>query len=134
MKILFIAGFGPISSDMVKSRSLYIDTLGINFKEEVGGYIHTDGLEGSKAFAVWPLEQAAESCFGTRKWPAGLPVPKAWLEFDVDDVESATEELKQKGWKMLLENREEPWGQRVSRFLDPDGVLVAVTYSPWMRD
>ncbi len=133
MKVLFIAGFGPISSDMAKSRSLYIDALGINFKEEESGYIHTDQIEGSKGFAVWPLEQAADSCFGKTQWPEDLPVPKAWLEFDVDDVSSATEELKQKGWKVLLENREEPWGQKVSRFLDPDGILVAVTNTPWMR-
>ncbi len=133
MKVLFIAGFGPISSDMQRSRSLYIDSLGIDFKEEANGYIHTDQLDGCKGFAVWPLEQAAESCFGKSQWPKDLSVPRAWLEFDVDDVAAATEELKQKGWKILLENKEEPWGQKVSRFLDPDGVLVAVTYSPWMR-
>ncbi len=134
MKILFVAGFGPVSSDMPKSRSLYVETLGIDFKQETGGYLHTDGLEGCKAFAIWPLEQAAESCFGTSRWPDDTPKPSAWLEFDVDDVEAATEELKQKGWRVLLENKLEPWGQRVSRFLDPDGTLVAVTYSPWMRE
>lgn len=119
---------------MKKSRELYVNTLGVNFKEEDGGYIHTEKMEGSKSFAVWPIEQAAESCFGKDKWPPEFPVPKAWLEFDVDDVEAATEELKQKGWKVLLENRLEPWGQKVSRFLDPDGILVAVTYSPWLRE
>ena len=134
MNILFVAGFGPVSSDMAKSRSLYIEALGINFKEEEGGYLHTEKLAGCKAFAVWPLEQAAESCFGKNQWPEDVPKPKAWLEFDVDNVESATEELKQKGWKILLENKLEPWGQKVSRFLDPDGTLVAVTYSPWMRN
>ena len=34
-------------------------------KEDTNGYLHTGGLDGVKHFALWPLAQAAESCFGT---------------------------------------------------------------------
>jgi hypothetical protein len=34
---------------------------------------------------------------------------------------------------MLVKNRKEPWGQVVSRFLSPEGLLVGVTFTPWMR-
>jgi hypothetical protein len=64
-KILFIAGFGPIVRDADASRKLYVKALEIPFKEESGGYLHTDALQGAKEFALWPLSLAAESCFGT---------------------------------------------------------------------
>ena len=42
--ILFIAGFGPIVADRAVSRALYGEVLGIPFKEESGGYLHTESL------------------------------------------------------------------------------------------
>src|SRR5207247_2480981 len=70
MKVLFIAGFGPIAADVGESRRLYAETLGIRFKVEEGEYLHTEEIEGARAFAIWPLDQAAESCFGRGAWPA----------------------------------------------------------------
>lgn len=134
MKVLFIAGFGPIASDVEESRRLYEDALGIHFKLEDGDYRHTEELKGANSFAVWPLAQAAESCFGASEWPAGVQRPQAWLEFDVDDVEAATRELEDRGYKVLVSNRTEPWGQVVSRLLSPEGLLVGLTVTPWMRD
>jgi len=64
IKVLFIAGFGPIVSEATASRKLYNQILGIGFKEENGGYLHTEALQGAKTFALWPLSQAAQSCFG----------------------------------------------------------------------
>jgi len=133
-RILFIAGFGPIVRERDASRKLYADSLHIAFKEESGGYLHTGAMQGAKEFALWPLAQAAESCFGSAAWPESLPAPHAWLEFDVDSVESATAELESRGYRMLIKNKKEPWGQMVSRFLDPDGILVGLTFTPSMRD
>jgi hypothetical protein len=134
LDILFIAGFGPIVRDTAKSRKLYGDVMRIPFKEETGEYLHTEALVGAKSFALWPLAQAAQSCFGKDSWPDNVPVPQAWLEFDVASVEKATAELESKGYKMLVKNRKEPWGQIVSRFLSPEGLLVGVTFTPMMRD
>ena len=89
---------------------------------------------GVRHFALWPLSQAAGSCFGKESWPDEIPVPQAWIEFDVDDVEQATAELESKGYRMLVSVRKEPWGQIVSRFIDPEGLLVGITYTPWMRE
>ena len=131
-KILFVAGFGPITRDDVQPRKLYQSVLGIPFKEQ-NGYLHTEELEGVKSFALWPLSQAAKSCFGVNSWPDTIPEPQAWIEFDVDDVEKATAELQSEGYRMLVANRKEPWGQTVSRFLGPDGLLIGITFTPWMR-
>ncbi len=133
MKVLFIAGFGPIAADVEESRRLYEDALGIGFKVEDGEYRHTEELKGANSFAVWPLEQAAESTFGAKEWPADVPRPQAWLEFDVEDVAEATSEMESRGYRLLVANRTEPWGQVVSRLLSPEGLLVGLTMTPWMR-
>jgi hypothetical protein len=133
MKVLFVAGFGPIAQDVGKSRRLYEETLGIEFKVEDGEYRHTEQLDGAKTFAIWPLSQAAESCFGVAEWPADVPRPQAWLEFDVDDVAAGTREMEARGYRLLVAERTEPWGQVVSRLISPEGLLVGLTMTPWMR-
>ena len=134
LKVLFIAGFGPIVSDTAESRKLYCDVLGIPFKEEAGGYLHTEAVPDAKSFALWPLSQAAQSCFGKDSWPKDIPAPQAWLEFVVDSVEKATAVLESGGYRMLVKNKKEPWGQIVSRFISPEGLLVGITFTPWMRE
>ena len=133
IKVLFIAGFGPIVRDAAASRGLYNELLGIQFKEEAGGYLHTEALNGAKSFALWPLAHAAQSCFGKDSWPAEIAPPQAWLEFDVEDVEKTTAELEARGHRILVKNKMEPWGQTVSRFLSPEGILVGITLTPSMR-
>jgi hypothetical protein len=133
-EVLFIAGFGPIDRDVAESRALYADSLGIPFNEDSGGYLYTGALQGAKHFALWPLSQAAQSCFGSDSWPDNIPAPQAWLEFEVENVEKATTDLESRGYRMLIKNRMEPWGQTVSRFISPEGLLVGVTFTPSMRD
>lgn len=134
IKVLFIAGFGPIVSDAAASRHLYAQALGIAFKEEEGGYLHTEGLPGAKTFALWPLAHAAQACFGTESWPRDIPPPQAWLEFDVERLEEATVELESCGYRMIVRNKREPWGQTVSRFLSPEGLLIGIAVTPAMRE
>ena len=134
IKILFIAGFGPIVGKPADSRKLYSELLGIRFKEESGEYLHTEALKGAKTFALWPLSQAAQSCFGKDSWPDDIPIPQAWLEFDVDSVEEPTAELESQGYQILIRNKKEPWGQTVTRFISPEGLLVGATVTPLMRE
>lgn len=131
--VLFIAGFGPIVRDAAASRAFYCEALGLAFKEDASGYLYTAELKGVKHFALWPLAQAAQSCFGMEQWPDDLPVPQAWMEFDVADIEKATAELKSQGYKLLVEMRTEPWGQVVTRLLGPEGLLVGITHTPALR-
>lgn len=133
MKVLFVAGFGPITHEPAISTALYLDTLGLPLAND-DGYFHTEQLAGVKSFALWPLSQAAQSCFGSDTWPEGLSKPQAWLEFDVDDVAAATEELRARGYRVLVALRKEPWGQIVTRLLGPEGLLIGITYTPLMRD
>ena len=136
IKVLFITGFGPIVRETAESHKLYREALGIPFKvekEESADYLHTEALQGAKTFALWPLSQAAHSCFGSYSWPEDIPVPQAWLEFDVDNVEKATADLQSRGHRILVKNKKEPWGQIVTRFISPEGLLVGISFTPSMR-
>jgi len=133
-KVLFIAGFGPIDHNIAESRALYASALGIAFKEDSAGYLHTGDLPGAKHFALWPLTQAAQSCFGVDSWPDTIPAPQAWLEFEVENIQQATADLESRGHQMLISNKKEPWGQTVSRFISPEGLLVGLTFIPSMRE
>jgi catechol 2,3-dioxygenase-like lactoylglutathione lyase family enzyme len=133
MKILFCSGFSPLVRDPEASLRFYRDTLGIPLSDENDGYPRTDALEGLKHFGLWSLADAAESCFGTREWPAGVPVPQAAIEFDVEDSDEAIRELQEAGYELLVAGRVEPWGQTVTRLLSPEGLLVGIVITPWMR-
>jgi hypothetical protein len=136
VKISFVAGFGPIIRERDASLAFWGAGLGIELAEPVPGYLTNDDLEGVKAFALWPLEQAAESTFGTTSWPSEIPAPQAWLEFDVESPEAVTaaaSELQMSGHRLLREAHLEPWGQTTARLLSPEGLLVGVTYTPWMH-
>ena len=137
MDIACIAGFGPIGTVDSASHDFWAGALGIPIHENAPRYFHTEEVAGAKAFAIWPIDQAAEATFGTTEWPADRPVPQAWIEFDVvspEAVAPAVEELRAKGLEILVEAHEEPWGQTTSRLMSPEGLLVGVSYTPWMHE
>ncbi len=94
-------------------------------------------MEGSKHFGVWPLSEAAEACFGTRDWPADRTVPQMSVEFEVRDpdaVQSAADELRQRGFALLHDRREEPWGQTVARLQSEEGLIIGISFAPSLHD
>ena len=134
MDVEFVASVAPIVRDAQAARSFYRDALGLSFEGEDGDYLFTQELEGTKHFGLWPLSEAANACFGTTEWPADIPVPQASIEFEVADVASAAAELTEKGYRLIHEARTEPWSQITARLLSPEGLLVAVCYTPSFHD
>jgi catechol 2,3-dioxygenase-like lactoylglutathione lyase family enzyme len=135
VKVLFVSGFGPLVKDPKISRAFYLEALGLPLKEQEGNpnYLHSEKMEGVKHFALWPLAEAAQSCFGRNEWPKDIPEPTSWIEFDVEGVAASAAAMKAKGYRMLVDARKEPWGQTVSRLLSPEGILVGLVLTPWLR-
>ncbi|HEY7061118.1 MAG TPA: VOC family protein [Chloroflexota bacterium] len=133
MQIVFVAGFSPIVREPAASRAFYADALGITFEDTGGDYVFADKLSGCKHLGLWPLAEAAQSCFGTAEWPAAVPVPQATIEFEVPDAEAvaaAAGELEARGYQLIHPARTEPWMQTIARLLSPEGLLVGVCYTP----
>jgi catechol 2,3-dioxygenase-like lactoylglutathione lyase family enzyme len=135
MKIVAVAGFASITRNAPESAKLYRDRLGLPLKQQ-DDYLSVDNFPGIKHFGVWPLRMAAQSCFGQDTWPDEIPVPHATIEFELASVEAvaaAVEELKELGQNFIHEARLEPWGQTVARFMSPEGVLIGLSYAPWLH-
>jgi catechol 2,3-dioxygenase-like lactoylglutathione lyase family enzyme len=137
MQIDFISTLAVITPNPELSRELYIEALGLPLKADPGSeYVHSDQVGGAKHFAIWPLSEAAQACFGTPQWPAERPIPQMSLEFDVSDpdaVQAASDELRQRGFSLLHGPREEPWGQTVARLQSPEGSIIGISHIPSMH-
>ncbi len=136
MKVLFIGSIGVIARDRAEGRRVFVDGLGLPLKTpEEGDFLFSQRL-GSKYFGVWSLSDAAKTCFGVDRWPSDRPVPQAFIEFEMDDaasVAAAASELESKGHVMLHGPRRDPWGQTVARMQTADGLLIGISYVPWMH-
>jgi hypothetical protein len=137
VKIEFITSVAVIPSDPSASRALYIDALGLPLQRLDGEYFASEEVRGCKHFGVWPLEQAAEACFGTCAWPNDVMRPQMSVEFEVADAEAVSDgaqELRSRGYDLVHDAKKEPWGQVVARLLSPEGAVVGLSYAPSMHD
>jgi hypothetical protein len=130
MKVTGVSGYGPVIQHGETEEKLYLDDLGISFEEVYGDYRFTERLAGARHLSLMPLARLATSLFGSPDWPEGLTVSQAWIEFEVDDIEAATRELENRGYDLLVRAREEPWGQVLTRFLAPSGLMVGIVRNP----
>ena len=135
MNVEFVASVAVITPDPAVSRELYVEALGLPLAGE--DYIHSEQLAGTKSFGIWPLTQAAQTCFGTPDWPADRPTPQVSIEFEVEDaaaVQRAAEELRAKGYELLHDAKTEPWGQTVARLQSSEGAVIGISYAPMLHD
>jgi catechol 2,3-dioxygenase-like lactoylglutathione lyase family enzyme len=133
MQIELVTSVAVITPTPSESRRLYVDALGLPLKQLDGEYFASDEVGGCNHFGVWPLEQAAQACFGTTTWPDGVPVPQVSLEFEVsgpDAVGAAAAELQSRGYQLLHDVKQEPWGQTIARVQSAEGAVVGVSYAP----
>ena len=69
--------------------------------------------------------------------PEGMerPVSNGWtLQMEVDDVDAYCEQVRRQGWKILREPRDQFWGHRNFKVLDPSGLELTVFSEIRRRD
>jgi len=115
--VLFVAGFGPIVRDPAAKPHLLSRCIGTALQrrnQRLSAHRRSGWRETSCPLAARPGGRVL-------LWHGSMarhaPVPQAWIEFDVGNIETATAELKSQGYKLLVESRKEPWGQIVARLL-----------------
>ena len=137
VNVLFVAGFAPIVADPKAGQAFYQDRLGLPLTRVSDDYLAVDDFGGLRHLGVWPLADAAQSCFGSPSWPADVPIPQATIEFEVagaEEVADAGAELVSQGHSLIHGARTEPWGQVITRVLGPEGLLIGICYCPWMHE
>jgi hypothetical protein len=85
-----------------------------------------------KGWGFQTLKISASSILKQHRTAANKDRYLSW-GFKVESV-NTTADLESPGYPMLIRNKTEPWGQTVSRFLSPEGLLVAVTFTPALRE
>jgi catechol 2,3-dioxygenase-like lactoylglutathione lyase family enzyme len=135
--VRFIGSIGVITARPSEGRRFFVGALGLPLEQPKGSeFLSSDKLEGSRYFGVWSLSEAARVCFGSDSWPTDRPVPQVFIEFEVGsraNVAAAASELESKGYALLHPSRTDPWGQTVARLQTEDGVIVGISYVPWMH-
>jgi len=108
-------------SDLKRAAKFYEETLDLEKKYEYSSYV---GFEcgGVEIGLIQKLTQ------GQKVSPLSPSV-----EFLVDDVEKAYNELKNKGVKFIKELHDESWGGRQATFTDPDGNILEIAQINWEK-
>jgi Predicted enzyme related to lactoylglutathione lyase len=107
--------------DIQKSRQFYEKVLEQEVEMDHGANVAFKG-----GFAIHDAAHY-QGLLGETK-PIDIRVQKNFLElyFESEDLGSLQEKLDSINTKFLHKIREQPWGQRVMRFYDPDGYIIEV--------
>lgn len=108
-------------SSLEKAAKFYEETLGLEKKYEYSSYV---GFEcgGVEIGLILKLKEVQKIS------PASPSV-----EFLVDDVEKACDELKSKGVRFIKGLHEEPWCGKQATFTDPEGNILEITQINWKK-
>jgi len=109
-----------VVEDIGRSRAFYEKTLGCRVKMDFGQNVTFEG-----DFAIH-LRSHYEGLIG-QKCASGDSRPNNLeLYFESGDLENDYNKIIASGAELVHELREQPWGQRVFRFFDPDGHIIEV--------
>lgn len=109
-------------ADMAVSRRFYEEVLAQQVLMDHGPNV---GYKGG--FALWQQDHAGQMVFGG-KAPGVVPAKKlaAELYFETNELDKIFAKLQENKVEFLHPLMEQPWGQRVTRFYDPDGHIVEI--------
>ncbi len=111
--VLFVA-------DIARSREFYEGVL-----EQTVLMDHGPNVGFAGGFAIWQIDHANQMVFGDRKTTREESnLDAAELYFETRELDEALNKIKAAGVNFIHELMEQPWGQRVIRFRDPDGHIL----------
>ena len=117
---------GIITENLIESKSFYTEKLGfgVTFENEFYLLMHTPNQEAELSFLI-PNHPTQQAFFHKAFNGQGM-----YLTIEVDDVEILHKNLKEKGVKIMVPLRTEPWGDRHFAIQDPNGIGIdIVTYT-----
>jgi len=128
-----LAGVAEIVDDVNVALAFYRDTLGLEVKQQVGDDYAVVAVPGVLHFGIWNRTHAALATFGNRDAADRIPLGFT-LEFEVDNLERAADEVAAGGCEVVQPPHVEPWGQKTCRAIALGGGLLGFAETPWARD
>ena len=113
---------GIITEKLDETKAFYTQTLnfGTSFENEFYLLLHTPDGMANLAFLL-PDHPSQQPLF--QKPFSGQGV---FLTIEVDDVDKMYQEMKQKKVEIIIDIRDEPWGDRHFAIQDPNGIGVDI--------
>jgi catechol 2,3-dioxygenase-like lactoylglutathione lyase family enzyme len=109
-----------VVASVSRSRHFYEQVLGQQVKSDFGENVTFEG-----DFAIH-RQAHFQQLLGE---PTRDLIPRAHngeLYFESDEIEAVHSRLKRNSVEFIHELQEQPWGQRVMRFYDPDGHIIEI--------
>ncbi|MEO1678153.1 MAG: VOC family protein [Pseudomonadota bacterium] len=111
----------PFVEDVERSRDFYAGVLGLSVLQDHGNFVMFEGgfaiHDGKSLFRnVFSCDDTSASPYGRRNLV---------LYFEETDLDGAFTRIRP-NVQLIHDIRDEPWGQRVFRFYDPDQHVVEV--------
>lgn len=107
-----------VVKDIAVSRNFYEKILGQKIKYDFGENLSFEG-----DFSIH-LEGHFKKLLGYEKEDVIKKAHNFELYFESDDLDTVMQKLKANQIQFIHEIREQPWGQRVARFYDPDYHII----------
>jgi catechol 2,3-dioxygenase-like lactoylglutathione lyase family enzyme len=109
-----------VVNDMSRSRYFYEQLLGQKVKFDFGPNVPFEG------FSIH-LKSHFQSLLGDAEhYPVTQKAHWGELYFETDELEPIYQRLTEAGVEFIHPICEQPWGQRVMRFYDPDGHIIEI--------
>lgn len=118
---------GIVTAKLAETKKFYQEVLGfgITFENEFYLLMHTPSKEAEISFLL-PNHPSQQGLFHKPYTGEGM-----YLTIEVNNVDKLYETLKAKGASILVEMRNEPWGDRHFAMKDPNGIAIDfVQYNP----
>jgi len=117
---------GIITKKLQETKKFYTETLdfGVSFENDFFLLLHTPNHSAEISF-LQPNHPSQKPIFQSAFNGNGV-----YLTIEVENVDKVYKQLKDKGVKMEIEIRNEPWGDRHFAIKDPNGIGIdIVTYT-----
>jgi catechol 2,3-dioxygenase-like lactoylglutathione lyase family enzyme len=115
------SGYLLVTANMVAAKKFYSETLEQKIKVDGEVYVVFEGEFSLFTQSAWFNALGSEERF-----PIHARANNGELYFECEDIQAAQERVRQAGVEFIHETQEQPWGQRVIRFYDPDGTVVEI--------
>lgn len=113
---------GIITPKLAESKDFYSSLLGfgVTFENDFYLLMHTPNRQAEISFLL-PGHSSQQPLFHE-----AFPGKGMYLTIEVDDVDETYRELKEKGAELVVDLRDEPWGDRHFAIRDPNGVGIDI--------
>jgi len=113
-----------LTTDLARSVAFYRDVLGLVAVFEADWYVQFQA-------PGQPVVQLALIVSGHDSVPERFHAQASGvvISFEVDDVDERWQAAADAGGEMIVDVRDEPWGQRHFVTVDPDGLMIDVVQS-----